>query len=330
MIVKTRDPKPAGNKFEQAGIDAEEQMAFYLRRAFGEDPDVWVLNDLRLVEDADDAAQIDHLVLHTYGIFIVESKSVSGEVTVNEHGEWGRKWGNQYNGMPSPIQQARSQGEFLRKLLNKHNERLRDKYIFGMLQGGFKSCPIDICVAISDRGLIKRRGTDLPEVCKADQVCDRIKTIVERHRKGSKLLSKSDGDYGMYRFRPDETERIKAFLIARHTPLQIAAAPPKECPAPPPVPEARPLQAEAKPPAAQPAGTSAREAAKCKYCGSDKLQATYGQYGYYFKCIACTKNTPIDYKCTSCGTKARIRKQGAQFDRVCACGVTQPVWINAQ
>ena len=37
----------------QAGAAAEEQMSFYLRRAFGDAGEVVVINDLRLVEEDD-------------------------------------------------------------------------------------------------------------------------------------------------------------------------------------------------------------------------------------------------------------------------------------
>jgi len=101
---------------------------------------------------------------------------------------------------------------------------------------------------------------------------------------------------------------------------------------PPPPVMARPVEvtprAEHKPVASQTAVTTAREAATCKHCGSADLQATYGQYGYYFKCKPCGKNTPIDYKCKACGAKGRIRKEGPRFDRVCGCGAVQLVWTN--
>lgn len=325
MIVKTKEPRPTANKFEQAGDAAEEQMAFYLRRAFGDSPDIFVYNDLRLV-DGEDAAQIDHLVLHTYGFLIVESKSVSGEVTVNGKDEWVRKWGSQKTGMPSPIQQAKRQGDVLKKVLKENDEKLRDKYIFGMLQGGFAHCPISVCVAISDRGVINRRGTDPPELCKADKVCDWIKSEIERHRKASKLLGKSDPGYGMYWFRPAEIDRIKEFLLARHCPVSGTRDAKKEAPAPAAV-ITKPAKPEPQPKPSEAPGQQ-MEGAVCKHCGNDKLQATYGQYGYYFKCSACGKNTPMDFNCRSCGAKARIRKQGSRFERVCGCGVVTLVWVN--
>ena len=73
MIVKETEEIYAFDKYAQAGFAAEKQMAFYLKRGFGEDPKVLVLNGLRIVQ-GNDAAQIDHLLLHEYGMIIIESK----------------------------------------------------------------------------------------------------------------------------------------------------------------------------------------------------------------------------------------------------------------
>lgn len=63
MIVKELDWFISQDRFAKAGREAEEQMSFYLRRAFADNQNIYVLNDLRL-EYEDDAAQIDHLILH--------------------------------------------------------------------------------------------------------------------------------------------------------------------------------------------------------------------------------------------------------------------------
>jgi hypothetical protein len=321
MIAKTKDPIAAAGKFEQAGVAAEGQMAFYLERAFGDSPNVTVFNDLRLV-DGDAVAQIDHLVVHRFGMFIVESKSICGEVIVNQHGEWIRKWGAQRSGMQSPIQQARLQSDVLRKLLDSHKENLRDKVLMGYKQGSFRCCPIEIYVAISDRGIITRQGADPRELMKADLVCDRIRQEIERHRKASKLLSPIDGDYGVWRMNAQEMERVREFLVESHSPLKTAsvgvpakAVPPTLTPKPAPVNEVTPVA----------------EKLACKHCGSNDLVGTYGKFGYYLKCRPCSKNTAIDYSCKGCGKKGRIRKQGPRFDRVCeACGREELVWLNTQ
>jgi hypothetical protein len=89
MIIKELDRIETTDKFEQAGYRAESQLAFYLNREFKDDPLFLVFNNLRF-EKAGDACQIDHLVIHRYGMIIIESKSVTTRVEVNELGEWKR------------------------------------------------------------------------------------------------------------------------------------------------------------------------------------------------------------------------------------------------
>ena len=87
MILKELDPFASGDLLARSGRAAEEQMAFYLRRAFAADPDTLVLNGIRLARDGD-AAQMDHLVAYPFGLIIIESKSVTGTVRINAQGEW--------------------------------------------------------------------------------------------------------------------------------------------------------------------------------------------------------------------------------------------------
>lgn len=109
MIVKELDPFQSEDKLAKSGRAAEEQMAFYLKRFFATDSDVLVLNGVRLEEDGD-AAQIDHLLIHSYGLTIVESKSVHGKIQIKDDGQWIRWFGaNQSKGIASP-HSARSAG----------------------------------------------------------------------------------------------------------------------------------------------------------------------------------------------------------------------------
>lgn len=85
MIIKELEHANGGNARVVAGRAAEEQMAHYLRRAFAGDPDILVINGLRL-ETEDDAAQIDHLIIHPYGLIIIESKSVTTRLRVSAQG----------------------------------------------------------------------------------------------------------------------------------------------------------------------------------------------------------------------------------------------------
>jgi nuclease-like protein len=310
-------------------------MAFYLQRAFGDAADVLVFNDLRLVlDESGDAAQIDHLVVHRHGMAIVESKSVTTKVKVNAHGEWTRWWNGGWKGMASPVQQAQRQSEALRGLLQRHREELRDKKLFGLKQGGFKSCPIDVFIAISDGGMFDERSARPAGVMKAEAVADAVRELVERHRRAGTILGSigSKPDDGMYLLTEAEVGRVRHFFLARNTARAPAnAAGPVRAREEPPVGERARTPAG---PAAEPPGSSDRAgAAACKHCGVREGEAQWGKYGYYLRCAACGKNTALEKRCGACGREARIRKEGARFWREClvgegGCGAAVVVWEN--
>ena len=232
MIVKELGPLQSDDLLAKAGRHTEEQMAYYLRRAFAAVEDVRVFHDLRL-EHNGEATQIDHLVLHRWGIVLIESKSVTTTVRVNKQGEWARRVNGRWQGMPSPVLQVKRQGDLLKALLKENVERLLEKIL--VLQVRFGHMPVDYLVAISDGGLIERVGNpNLPEVCKSDQVTERVIALVTHYRKANSLLTTLAGgdDKGSWHtLLPQEIQRISAFLVQRHTPLSVfapgIAAPPE-------------------------------------------------------------------------------------------------------
>ena len=226
----------------RAGQEAERQMAFYLGRKFGGDNDVLVLNDIRLEDDAQvGACQIDHLVTHKHGVFIVESKSVSQSVEVRPDGSGGEMWERVHNrsrtGMQSPIAQAQRQAEFVRAYLNKQRESLSAKVIaiarpLARLMGrsqfrGYQDMPVHIIVAISDAGrFVPKNGWKTPTcdfapvVCKADMVCEKIVAELDRHRKGASPLQggPKNGQYGLWHMDHAELLRVAEYLRLMHKP----------------------------------------------------------------------------------------------------------------
>ena len=235
----------------RAGVEAERQMAHYLHRRFHDDPETHVLHGLRL-EDREQpeqdgspgVCQIDHLVVHRWGMFIVESKSVSEEVRVRPDDTGGDEWSRVYQGreagMSSPIQQARRQSEFLRTFLERHREevfgrpsiglRTIARLLTGKDHGGFLDAPIQLMIAISDRGRIGRLGgwkepqEPFPVfVTKADLVPDKIAQELERHRKGATSLGKSQGEYGLWDIEEHAAKAVAEFLAAHHVERSGAA-----------------------------------------------------------------------------------------------------------
>ncbi|MBX3364930.1 MAG: NERD domain-containing protein [Phycisphaeraceae bacterium] len=370
MIIKERESAYAGSDPRKiAGDNAESQMAFYLQRAFGQSEDVYVLNNLRLVdpdrrtfEGDEDRCQIDHLVIHQWGMFIIESKSISTAVRVGDHGagdEWSIFWNNTYTGMASPIQQAARQGDYLRQLLQAHKSELLDKVAVGFRtlsrmfngtdQRGFKFLPMQIIVAISDHGTIDRVHNWKPPskpfrsvVCKADQVTSFIENEIRTHRvsKGTRR-----GDYGLWKMRREELDVVARFLVSRHVPqahmnrrVGISASRPPHGKL---MPESDPTQSHSAATNASgrvPPQSDATFALppRCKECGSARLQGSSGRFGPYWLCEDCRTNTAMPVVCSTChargskGKGVRIRRRVSSFIRECDhCGSQEIIWTNA-
>ncbi|MCC6950819.1 MAG: NERD domain-containing protein [Phycisphaerales bacterium] len=367
MIVKEFDASnpPRGQRL-RAGFDAEKQMAFYLHRAFATDARVYVLNGVRLVdpEQADPGgtpgvAQIDHLVLHPHGAIIIESKSVSERLKVKDDGhgadEWSRMSDGRWVGMRSPIRQAGMQAEFLRTYLQRHREQLRERatglqaaamwVLRGSDQCGFANMPIQLFVAISDKGDLERvRGWKEPSrpfltwAGKADNVAEMIHREVTRHGEATTFTNtairgKDDGDYGVWEMTAAELSRTADFLKASDQPRGQGRVRPEDSapaggePARPATPAAQPRPQRAnEPPPPPPVAAGARSAPQptaratrspgnpcgvaCKGCGGESLAAQWGKFGYYWKCADCGVNTAMPTVCSVCG------EQGARGEGV--------------
>jgi Nuclease-related domain len=327
MIVKELDSFIPQDKFAKAGKAVEEQMNFYLRRAFADDKNIYVFNDLRL-EYKDDAAQIDHLIFHQYGVIIVESKSVSSRIKINEHQEWIKWFDNKAQGMQSPILQARRQGDFLKKYLNRHAEVLLSK-ILGM-QHYFGSMPVDVLVSISDSGIIDRPKTmSLEEVCKADQVCDKVRSLLGKQQKDCTLLSINSPRLA---FSKNEVNKIVEFLLKVHKPLphkigteskpDVTTSPPEKKVVIQVHPE---IPSIPKPNKVIPPFTNKYS---CRQCNKTNLSVASGKYGYYFKCLECNGNTSINVVCKTCNSKEKIRKSGELFYAECETCTTSDLFYT--
>lgn len=329
MIAKEYTPPATTDRFQKAGDEAELQMAHYLKRAFGSDPNVHVFNNLRL-EHEGEIAQIDHLIFHRAGFILIESKSVTSSVRINERDEWAREWNGKWSGMPSPVLQGRRQADLLRALLQANKVSLRNKMLFGLKQGGFSGFLMDVVVAISDRGVIQYQG-QLEDVKKADQVPDHIKALIQSHNRAANVLSNNAhrGNVGVD-LKPEEVARIVAFLQSSHKERQGGSqgtAP--AAPSPNVVAEtAAPSEAKASAPSTTMPTPATNRAFACSKCNSGDLEIKFG-HSYYFHCRQCGGNTPIKLTCPKCGEQTRTRKSGKQFFRECkACGTSELYFTN--
>ena len=262
MILKEKEFTNPSDSRLKAGEEAEKQLAYRLQRAgaFKKRDDCFVINDLRIVYDGD-PAQIDHLIVSPYGLFIIESKSCYGTIAVNEFNEWSRTFNGKPEGMQSPILQAEEQGRVVKELLIAHAESLLGKML-GSVQRGFGYCPILTCVAVSDSGIIDRKDM-VAGLYKADDAVKAVISKLDELKKSSDPLSPKfwlSTEVG-WRMKLEEARAVAEFLIAQHRPVSQTASVKKTKEVP--LQETMPAQMEAT--------FVPKVGAKCPECGAAKL-----------------------------------------------------------
>lgn len=280
MIIKELDPFNSDDKYRKAGRDAEEQMAFYLKRAFAKQPDLHVLNNIRL-EYNKDAAQMDHLIIHQWGIIIIESKSVKyGKIQIKDDGQWIRWHNNESKGIGSPLDQAKLQKAFLQEILIASSKQ----------PDVINAIPIHTTVAISDNGLILwPKSGQIPGVHKSHQMAEMINKIIseEAYRQGNKHA------IGL-----PNIKKFSDFLVKAHRPLEKQN-----------IVEQKTVEYKV---------TESRNNKQCKHCKSENLEITFAK-DYYFRCLDCNKNTSIKKPfCEGCNRTMKIRKNRNEFYIECS------------
>lgn len=197
MILKELDPFHYGGQHELAARVSADRVAYCLRRYFRRSTQIDVLNELRVLAGPA-LAHVDHLLLHPYGLIVLQRDDVVGRVRIHDDGDW-LHW---VDGAPvpigSPITDAYVQALLFKSYLDK---RVRQKGFFDRLE-------LDVLVVVSDECEIEWPLTGrLAEVCNRDEIYDRVIWAVERcrgARPGPGLLSEP------------EREVLGAFLRRSH------------------------------------------------------------------------------------------------------------------
>ena len=329
MILKDKTQTSSASIKLDAGIKQEHDVAFYLRRAYKNSEQVMVLNDLRIEHDGE-SAQIDHLIVYTYGFIVVESKSIRGEVKVNEYGEWTRSYKGQWSGMPSPIKQADLQLKLLKQYLCANTEKVIGKFL-GIQQGLGARC-YDVFCAISSDAIIDRTiaPKDIADkLVKSEFIADALDKKMN-FKKFYNVVGK------IYDTRPtfnqDELNHICQFLLGNGSQTEPGVSEPHAAwPAPTqtmPEADVKPIKPTAVPtntvppsvkPVTKPVALQAITA-QCKHCGDcSALSPQSGRYGYYVQCGKCGGNTPLKRTCPACNSQnTKVSRAKAVYSLSCA------------
>ncbi|MGS0825226.1 nuclease-related domain-containing protein [Shewanella sp. 0m-8] len=355
MILKTKSLQNAQSAQAIAGQQQEQNVAFFLRRAYKDHPQVLVINDFKFRFN-DEVAQIDHLIVYSYGFILVESKSIRGQVKVNQQQEWTRSLStnqgktDKWQGMPSPIKQVELQQALLLELLMHHRSDILGK-LLGFKQQGFKGRCWDHLCAVSSDAIIDRKSMPKAvsdKLIKSEFLVEKLDKVMNLKSKFARFIHASDT-------RPDfnqqELESVASFLIKQHiapksTATKANTEKNKVATSESTVPPATTSLASAPTESAaiaklaqqtiaepaQPAPTENSQAIqvvlRCKHCGeSTNYTPMYGKFGYYIHCKQCTKNMPMKQACPQCSSKnTRVKKSKETYTLSCnECGCGQQV-----
>jgi Nuclease-related domain len=343
MIIKENNNPVPADKLGKAGYDAERKVAYYLKMAFGDNPNLLILNDLRVEFEDGITAQMDHLVIHQHGIIIIESKSVAGKLQVQDDGQWVRWYSqgagkDQSIGMPNPIKQAKLQGQTLKRVLlsSASNENMRK---------ALEAFPTDVLVTFStsNGGIFLAKDKQLyPEVCPADAVDDYVNKIVTNSAKNAKAqdfrLSEANrtklAEYLVKIHKPYEeaTENANkpySKLVLPNTPVKVKQKISEYIVVEKPKPTSI-IGAIANVISSTFTAPESKFKHACRKCNSDKLELLSGRYGYYFKCSSCDENNKIDVSCNQCKKPLKIRRYKKQHFAEClTCKSSEPFHTNS-
>lgn len=147
----------------RAGATGERDAAHDIDSHFKGSSYHVVIHDLRLFVEGD-VAQIDHLIIARAGIsYLLETKNFSGNLLINDQGEYTVDYGRDRYGIPSPLEQSRRHERVLARLL----ERLG-------IRGRLGAAPsFEHAVLVHPQATITRpnpKRLDTSHVIKADQV----------------------------------------------------------------------------------------------------------------------------------------------------------------
>ncbi len=172
MILKELDPFRYGGEDALNTRVSADRVAYCLRRFFRRHNGIDVLNGLRLL-CAGAIARVDHLLLHPWGLIVLQRDDTTGPVRIDNDGQWQRVGDGVQEAMGSPITSAYVQALLFKSYLD---QRVRQKGFFDRLE-------LDVLVVVSDDCQITWPQTGrLAEVCNREEIYDRVIWRIERCR----------------------------------------------------------------------------------------------------------------------------------------------------
>ncbi len=323
MVAKEIDPFQSQHDYEQAGQTALEKVAGNLKLVFTENSKVLdqytgrIFNGLRF-EQAKYAIQVDHLILHQYGIIMIENRGEPADITVNAIGEWTQVYKGKLLRISSPLTQGERKLTFLKTLLEQNAPILRPT--IKKSEGLFADLSFDLLVTIADTGEFSLSpGMSLPRVCRSKDIG---RKVIELMQSQKKLIKKGFG----FRRSPekelsgDELFKLTGFLKQQHKPLARESVTTRFIQQDTTDADVAVEQSQER--------TIERDYLHCKSCGGNQLYIDH-QGEYRVVCLDCGGIMVIDRTCRNCNRQGFVSRNGNDFFVECeACLNAELIFVD--
>ncbi|WP_162299715.1 nuclease-related domain-containing protein [Marinospirillum perlucidum] len=178
MILKDYIHRPdADPKSEETCADA----ATRLRNAFKSNEDVVVLNDIRVPYDEGRTVNVDHVVLHSYGMTLINSRAIHGKIEINYRGEWSRSIRGREVAMQNPIEMFKYVSRNLRQMMTENIDQLLTRSKGS--QKTFENMPIDTLFIQAPKSAIVGTGINNSSIIFAEALTQSINRTFSAYKK---------------------------------------------------------------------------------------------------------------------------------------------------
>ena len=187
------------------GYEAEKQNAYYMDFYLKDNKHIIILHDLR-IEYNGESAQINHILITRFGIELLESKSFTGEVTINEDNSINVKYNNKIKSFPNPIEQSKRHAKLLSDFINNNLDMGKRIKILG----GF---PVTSNVVLLNPKTYITNKTLPKNFYRADSYINARRDEIDNMGTLQALKTAST------MVTIEKAQEIAKFLIAHHTPI---------------------------------------------------------------------------------------------------------------
>lgn len=182
-------------------------VAKKLKQAYNDAQDHIIINNL-VVDVYDRKITVDQAVLHTYGITLINSRTLYGKIEVNYRQEWSRSVKGRDIPLENPTELYKHVSKALRDYLVKHTEDIMSKH--NGVQKNFDGLPIELMFIQAPKCGLQGNGINSSNILFSEQL---IQTITRHFNSYKKRVYQQFGGMDVFRFISSDMYACADFLI---------------------------------------------------------------------------------------------------------------------